>query len=103
MGGMLVELRDVMKYLAICMPASGGGCKKCAQGIECERHKGDFAKLESLLKKRKAALQQIGLPHEALGGGGALRSSAATGQQRGPARPAVRKAVGFSEEPESFM
>jgi len=84
MGGMLVELRDVMQYLALCIPSS-----------DCKRTQKDLDAFDARLKKRKNELANIGLPSEHTGG--ALRQS--VGGQMGQ-KPAVRKTIGFSEQVE---
>jgi len=75
MGGMLVELREVMKFLTLCMPSD-----------DCKRRKGDLDDLDILLRKRKDRLANLGLPAEPTRGGV---------QHNKPHGP--RKTVGFSE------
>jgi len=85
MGGLLVELKEVMKFLTFCVPAE-----------ECRRPQKDILKLDHLLQKRKEDLANIGLPQEVTGGGG-MR----TGSHRAAAKSSVRRTVGFSEAVEN--
>lgn len=81
MGGLLVELREVMHFLAFCVPAE-----------ECKRPKTDIDKLDGLLRKRKADLANIGLPTENTGS--AMRSG--SNMQRHSSMKQHRS-VGFAE------
>lgn len=86
MGGMLVELRDVMQYLAVCLPPD-----------DCRRPPRDMEKLDNILQKKRDQLATIGLPQEQTGG--ALRTHAP-----GPksAHASVRKATAFREDIEEI-
>lgn len=79
MGGLMVELRDVMQFLAFCVPAE-----------ECKRPTAEVDKLDNLLRKRKDDLANIGLPTEHTGG--ALRSSS----KRHSSMVKPHRSVGFS-------
>lgn len=82
MGGLMIELREVMQFLAYCVPAE-----------DCKRPKKDIEKLDMVLKKRKEELATIGLPQEPTGG--AMRQ---VGHK--PSKPSVKRTVGFSEQEE---
>lgn len=76
MGGLLVELRDVMKFLTLCMPPE-----------DCKRRKGDLDDLDLLLRKRRDRLANLGLPSEPTSGG--IKHNKP---------PGARRTVGFSEQ-----
>jgi voltage-gated sodium channel len=80
MGGMIVEMRDVMQYLAICVPSDG-----------MKRQAKDLEKLDTMLKKRKAQLETIGLPQEPSGGAMKQPQRPVPGAKAPP-----KKSVGFS-------
>lgn len=84
MGGMLVELRDVMQYLAVCLPAD-----------DCKRPQKELDELDSKLETKRKRLSMVGLPEDVQPGAGALRTHA-------PQKQAPSKHVGFTEMDENI-
>lgn len=82
MGGMMIELREVMSFLTMCMPSD-----------DCRRSKYEIEKLERVLTTRKRELSSLGLPEE-VGAqpGGALRKSSQISN-----KPKPNRHVGFAE------
>jgi len=93
MGGLLVEMKEVMGFLAVCIPAPEVKKLPAVPGnplLPGFDHKKNAKQLDKALKEKRDALAQVGLPQEP--STGALRPARAQAKQK------VQRTVGFAEQ-----